>query len=216
MRLKSGPALSASAAAEMAGERAALKRESMARKEEFLTFVKALLRDLREFDPAMHSRAKSIIQDCTEKKKRRVPGFDFEFTMRTRLRQLVGPSTWRRVERSVRTAHEQQQAERFAALQETRDHECHSAETSVAKQSETSSLASTSDAPEPERRSVLDVHSVNLSASDDGFEAELPIEERDKLEQLEAQAKVDAFVASLEKENGRTKEKRVGPRFIYI
>lgn len=93
--------MSAGEAAELAQRRAQQKVESQKRKEQFLVFVKALCRDLAQMDPAMHARAKKIIQDCTEKKKKRVPGFDFETNLRTQLFDLVGPSTWRRVERDL-------------------------------------------------------------------------------------------------------------------
>jgi hypothetical protein len=93
--------MSAAAAVQMAEEHAMRKREAQVRKERFLVFCKALCRDLKQRDPAMYARSKSIIMDCTDKRKRKVTGFDFESNMRTRLLDVVGEDTWRRVERDL-------------------------------------------------------------------------------------------------------------------
>ena len=75
--------------------------EAKVRKARFLLFCKTLCKDLKRTDPAMHARVKAVIQDCTNQKKRRVPGFDFETSMRTQLLDTVGESIWRRVERDL-------------------------------------------------------------------------------------------------------------------
>ena len=75
--------------------------EAKVRKARFLLFCKTLCKDLKDTDPAMYARVKAVIQDCTKQKKRRVPGFDFESSMRTRLLDTVGESFWRRVERDL-------------------------------------------------------------------------------------------------------------------
>jgi hypothetical protein len=77
------------------------KEEMKVRKERFLDFCKTLCQDLKHTDPATHERAKNVIQDCMHKKKQRVPGFDFESSMRTQLLDSVGESNWRRVERDL-------------------------------------------------------------------------------------------------------------------
>lgn len=119
-----------------------LKRKTSThiRKEGFLIFIKALVRDLAENDPAMHARAKRIIQNCTDKKKREGRGFDFESTLRTRLMDAVGEARWRHVERDLHRKQLAQERTNTTIMAPTK--EIRSTETSVASQSDTSSLVS--------------------------------------------------------------------------
>jgi hypothetical protein len=77
------------------------KEEAKVRKERFLIFCKVLCQDLKHTDPPMYARAKAVIQECTNKKKQGVPGFDFESSIRTQLFDSVGVSSWRRVDRDL-------------------------------------------------------------------------------------------------------------------
>lgn len=157
------------------------------------------MRDLGQMDPDMHARAKKIIQDCTEKKKRRVPGFDFETTMRTRLLDCVGESNWRRVERDLHR--------RTVARKEEPKHHSRSStpcSTDISLSSNSSTVSLTSDEPEPaEVRQTTNAGTVtlalnDLSLSDGSVEVEVVESKRDKKERLEAQAKVEAFVQKVQ------------------
>lgn len=215
-RTRNARPMSAAAAADLAQQRADQKRESKKRKEQFLIFIKALMRDLAQMDPAMHARAKAIIQDCTDKKKRRVPGFDFETNMRTRLLETVGESNWRRVERNLHRCN-------VARKEENKQHRLCSTDVSLSSNSSTASLSLTSEEPEPEARQEMTecAPSVTLSLNDlslnDGsVEVEVTESERDKKERLEAEAKVDAFVQKIQSRPPAAVVVPEEPRYIYI
>lgn len=203
--------MSAAEAADLARQRA----ESKKRKQQFLIFIKALMRDLAQMDPAMHAKAKAIIQDCTDKKKRRVTGFDFERTMRTRLLETVGESNWRRVERDLHRRP-------VARKAEPKQHRLCSTDISFSSDSSTASFSLTSNETETEVRPEKPEPSVttsismlkDLSLSHDGsVEVEVVEAKREKKERPKAQAKV------VQKPHSRPPAAVVVPeeqRFIYI
>lgn len=207
--------LSAEAAAELAQQRADQKKESQTRKRQFLIFIKALMRDLHQMDPAMHARAKKVIQDCTEKKKRRVPGFDFETTMRTRLLAIVGESNWRRVERDLH----RRTLER-TNVEPKRQHRRQDTDTSLSSHTSTASISLTSDELEP-AEARQEVHerapSVTLSLNDLSLHDGSVEVEMNKCEMKEAEAKVEAFVESIAKSRPPSAViVEEEPRYIYI
>jgi hypothetical protein len=195
---KNGRPMSAAAAADLAQQRADQKMESKRRKEQFLVFIKALMRDLAQMDPKMHAKAKAIIQDCTDKKKRRVPGFDFETTMRKQLLVLVGESNWRRVERDLHR--------RTLARSEEKQHrrQC-STDISVSSHSSTASLSLTSDEPEPEsRQEPAEGGAVTLAMNDLSLnDGSVEVTEKELVETMQSRPQ-SAVVMPDE------------PRFIYI
>jgi hypothetical protein len=166
------------------------KLESRQRKEQFLIFIKALMRDLAQMDPAMHARAKKIIQECTEKKKQRVRGFDFELTMRTRLLDCVGESNWRRVERDLHkrnSAHcrkGEPKREEPKRQPQSRSMPC-STDISLSSDTSTASISITSVSDEPdvearqqptersEKHSAVTLGLTDLSLSDESVEVEI-------------------------------------------
>jgi hypothetical protein len=219
--------MSAAGAVERAEEQVQLKREAQVRKERFLMFCKALCQDLKRKDPAMYARTKSVILDCTDKKKRRVPGFDFESNMRTRLLDTVGEANWRRVERDLN--------KKLAKRETAKRTDRYSAAPSNSSNSSTVSISSS--LQESEQRSVTmpsvehveqDQRSLTLSSSDSAVELALgPVDiddlldghvgpvDIDELEALEAEAKVNAFISGLETKNQARKDADQ-PQFIYI
>jgi hypothetical protein len=235
--------MSVAAAVQMAEEHAMRKREAQVQKERFLVFCKALCRDLKQRDPAIYARSKSVIMDCTDKRKRNVPGFDFESTMRTRLLDVVGEDTWRRVERDLN---------KNLAIQETATRAGGYKEGTSIISSNSSNISLTSSSEEPSIEHVEDDRrSVIMSSNHSSVELALggpvdldemlcsqtgpvdlddmvddrrtgPVDldeclESDELEMRDAKAKVDAFVSNLEKEiNSRARNARKDPQFIYI
>ena len=196
------------------------KLESRQRKEQFLIFIKALMRDLAQMDPAMHARAKKIIQECTEKKKNRVPGFDFELTMRTRLLDCVGESNWRRVERDLhRRKTAPSRKEEVKRQQQIRSRPC-STDISLSSDTSTASFSFTSDEPEVEARqqtteraekhSVVTLSLNDLSLSDGSVEVEVLDSKREK-----AQVKQD-FVQKSQSRPPAAVVCQEEPRYIYI
>ncbi len=166
------------------------KLESRQRKEQFLIFIKALMRDLAQMDPAMHARAKKIIQECTEKKKQRVRGFDFELTMRTRLLDCVGESNWRRVERDLHKRNSphcrkgEPKREEPKRQPQSRSMPC-STDISLSSDTSTASISITSVSDEPdvearqqptgrsEKHSAVTLGLTDLSLSDESVEVEI-------------------------------------------
>lgn len=207
-------------AAESSQQRADQKRESRQRREQFLIFIKALMRDLAQMDPAMHARAKSIIQNCTEKKKKRVPGFDFERTMRTRLLDCVGESNWRRVERDL---HRRTVARKEEEKNNTGP--C-STDISVSSNSSTASFSFTSDEPEAEGRQERQTENAphssvtlaldDLTLCDGSVEVEFTESKRHEMERLEAEAKVEAFVHKIQSRPPSAVVCQEESRYIYI
>ena len=215
---------------ELAEEQVQRKREAQVRKERFLMFCKALCQDLKRTDPAMYARAKSVILDCTDKKKRRVPGFDFESNMRTRLLDAVGEANWRRVERDLN----KKRAERETAKRTDRSSAAHSLSansstvsmSSLSQESEQRSVAMPSvQHVEQDHRSSLTLSSSNTAVElalgpvdiDDLMDGHVGPVDIDELETLEAEAKVNAFISNVEKENqSRARKDADQPRYIYI
>lgn len=215
---------------ELAEEQVQLKREAQVRKERFLMFCKALCQDLKRTDPAMYARTKSVILDCTDKKKRRVPGFDFESNMRTRLLDTVGEANWRRVERDLN----KKRAERETAKRTDRSSAAHSlsANSSTVSMSSLSQESEQRSVPMPSVQHVEQDHrsSLTLSSSNTAVELALgPVDiddlmdghvgpvDIDELETLEAEAKMNAFISNVEKENqSRSRKDADQPRYIYI
>ena len=223
------PAISAAAAVQKAEEQVQLKREAQVRKERFLMFCKALCQDLKRTDPALYARTKSVILDCTDKKKQRVPGFDFETNMRTRLFDTVGEANWRRVERDLN--------KKLAQRETDKRTDRYSAAHSSSANSSTVSMSSSSQ--ESEQRSGTmplvqhveqDHASLTMSSSNSAVELALgPVDiddlldghvgpvDIDELEALEAEAKVGAFISNGKRKNqSQTRKDADQQRYIYI
>mmetsp|Transcript_40053 Transcript_40053/g.96654 ORF Transcript_40053/g.96654 Transcript_40053/m.96654 type:complete len:794 (+) Transcript_40053:78-2459(+) len=78
---------------------AAREQEVRRQKERFLIFTRVLIKYLEQKDPNMHRQAKVIIKDCAERNKNKEPGYQsVTASMKTRLKELVGESYWRRAE----------------------------------------------------------------------------------------------------------------------
>ncbi|CAJ1953292.1 unnamed protein product [Cylindrotheca closterium] len=78
---------------------AAREQEVRRQKERFLIFTRVLIKYLEQKDPNMHRQAKVIIKDCAERNKKQEPGYQsVTASMKTRLKELVGESYWRRAE----------------------------------------------------------------------------------------------------------------------
>ena len=91
-----GGSLSFSSAANRAQTEREQKKVS---KEQFLMFIKVLMKYLEKKDPMMHSRAKQVIRECAERNKKKERGFEsVTASMKTPLRKTVGESYWNRAE----------------------------------------------------------------------------------------------------------------------
>lgn len=78
---------------------ASREQEIRRQKERFLIFTRVLIKYLEQKDPNMHRQAKIIIKDCAERNKKQEPGYQsVTASMKTRLKELVGESYWRRAE----------------------------------------------------------------------------------------------------------------------
>lgn len=78
---------------------AAREQEVRRQKERFLIFTRVLIKYLEQKDLNMHRQAKAIIKDCADRNKKKEPGYQsVTASMKTRLKELVGESYWRRAE----------------------------------------------------------------------------------------------------------------------
>ncbi len=81
------------------GSQSLQEKEAKQRKEKFLMFTRVLMKYLEQKDPQMHSQAKFVIRECAKKNQGGDPAFaSLSKAMQTRLRELVGPTYWKRAE----------------------------------------------------------------------------------------------------------------------
>jgi hypothetical protein len=70
--------------------------EKKKQKQRFLVFTKTLLKFLERRDPAVYNKAQHVIRDCDDKKKLQHPGYEsLTESVRTPLKEVVGPSYWK-------------------------------------------------------------------------------------------------------------------------
>lgn len=70
--------------------------EKKKQKQRFLVFTKTLMKFLERRDPSVYNKAQHVIRDCDDKKKLQHPGYEsLAESVRTPLKEVVGPSYWK-------------------------------------------------------------------------------------------------------------------------
>lgn len=82
-------------------------------KEDFIMFVRVLMKYIEQKDPQVHAQARHVIRDCTDKSRKKEPGYkSIAECMETRLRATVGDQYWTRAERYYLTRFQKKMQER--------------------------------------------------------------------------------------------------------
>jgi hypothetical protein len=87
--------------------------EKKRQRRRFMAFTSALMKFLERKDPNVFDEAQAVIRDCEQKKKRGEAGFEsVTASLRTPLKQVVGPTYWKRARVYLRKSatHQSKQA----------------------------------------------------------------------------------------------------------
>jgi hypothetical protein len=96
--------------------------EKKKQKRRFLVFTKILMKFLERRDPSVHSKAQHVIRDCDEKKKLQHPGYEsLTESVRTPLKEVVGPSYWKQARGYLKKAVAQLPPEEIEPLPPSED-----------------------------------------------------------------------------------------------
>ena len=76
------------------------QEEMLQEREQFILFVRVLMKYLDTKDPAMHNKVKLIIKDCAARNKRQERGYESATaSMRKQLKSVVSETYWKRAEK---------------------------------------------------------------------------------------------------------------------
>jgi hypothetical protein len=96
--------------------------EKKKQKQRFLVFTKTLMKFLERRDPSVYNKAQNVIRDCDDKKKLQHPGYEsLTESVRTPLKEVVGPSYWKQARRYLKKAVAQLPAEEIEPLSPSED-----------------------------------------------------------------------------------------------